>query len=634
MPTLPTFENLGPRPSSRSPRSIVGARTGMAAREAASGYNQLAASTDRIGATLDAASDKIAREEAEREARDLDVEYSDSLRVILHGTEENPGYLGKYGEHAINDKKSHVDALDALYEKSMAKASSQRVRDLITRSFNARRQSALDRSAVHFSAQRTAVNDASFTARQKSIFDEAAESPEKAAEFAGLAYDQAFDYYTKKGYSEVAAQEKAEFTATAIHMQEITRLNAIDADQARAYYNKAKANGEIDGSQFNAIENTLKGGEVKQWAYDNAAKISGEGGPLAEQLAKARKLAPTRAKADELVARVKTRFQEQEASDDLARRGRVQGLTENIEANGFETLAAKVEFAKETIEDPKDQDDTIAALVKNDTIRRSSEASEDKARFDAASEKAVNNEDLTEADLKGLSATQRRYVEKAKQEAELVEADPDYLRVGDGGKTWEKFVIDSASVREFASLTPEEVKGKYEFGVTKHQYENIILPEYRAALQAVGKGTTEKAGASGMTELQRIANTAQRVGIDKKKDQDKFVAWQTEYDRRVIAEGAVKWADKQKILDQMSIEKVVYDQSDTWVSFDDEKLFSLLSEDEKMTFAKDADIPEDQREIFVQSLTAITDSLRRQGVPVNRANILTMWNVANKNAGN
>ena len=226
--------------------------------------------------------EKFAKEDAEREARDLDTEYSNSLRALQlgDGTDANPGYLNLRGEAAIGGREAHLKALENLQKTMLEKASSDRVRGIVSRAFDSRLKSALDSSAVHFGNQRDVANKASFDAHQAAIADDAAVAgaagdTEGVEELAALAGAQAAEYALQTGKDPVLESEAA---VSVILTSEIERRALEDPDSARDYFEQHR--GDIDGRQHNAIEvllgraerQAIKAAEKAEKAADKALK--------------------------------------------------------------------------------------------------------------------------------------------------------------------------------------------------------------------------------------------------------------------------------------------------------------------------------------------------------------------------
>lgn len=263
MARLPTVESFGARPSQRSPRGVVGVRAGIAETAQARALSQEAAgirqSGDALAGIADIAgafADKFAEEDAKREARDLDTEYSNAIRELQRGdgTDENPGYLNLAGENAVNGREDHITALEDLHKTMLERASSDRVGELVGRAFNSRFKSALDGSAVHFGGQRRVANKASFDAHQAAIADDAAVAgaagdADGVEDLAMLAGAQAAENAQETGADPTLAAEAA---ITDILKSEIERRALTDPAAAREFFEEHKD--DIDGREHGAVE--------------------------------------------------------------------------------------------------------------------------------------------------------------------------------------------------------------------------------------------------------------------------------------------------------------------------------------------------------------------------------------------
>lgn len=256
MPVLPTVTSFGPRPAPRSQRGVVPVRAGIAESAEARGFRQTAQAAGGVANIAFAFAEKFAREDAEREARDLDTEFSNSLRLLQFGdgTDANPGFLNLKGQAALDSREAHIEALENLQASTLKKTSSDRVRGLLAQTLDSRSRTALDKSAAHFGRQREVANKASFDAHQAAIADDAAvagaagdaEGFEMQATLAGAnAAKRALD----TGADPALATEAA---ITKILTREIERRALIDPASAREFFEKHRD--DIDGRKHNTIE--------------------------------------------------------------------------------------------------------------------------------------------------------------------------------------------------------------------------------------------------------------------------------------------------------------------------------------------------------------------------------------------
>lgn len=261
--------------------------------------------------------------------------------------------------------------------------------------------------------------------------------------------------------------------------------------------------------------------------------------------------------------------------------------------------------------------------------------------YDAATE-AARSGTLTDDMMTGLSPRQRTHVERLVDEQNKEAADPDYKRPGDGGKTWKAYYTDSTGEnrRSFAELTVQELSDKYELGVTKAQFENHVLPKWEQAQDIVARqdaatkkaAATEarRAGPSVLTDTER-KEIAYRQAFDKDPgdDDEGYGLFIKEYQRRVSAAGAEKHTEKQAVLDGLVREtranKIIYDKSDIPFSGDAKKSPYMLTPDNLSTFAKDASLPAEERQPFVDSYESILKHMRRAGTEITRENIIKTW---------
>ncbi len=204
--------------------------------------------------------EQFAKEDAEREARDLNVEYANAVRLLQRGdgTDANPGYLNLMGENAVNAREGHLQALEALNKTMLRKVTSPRVGGLVANAFQSRFGTALDNSVKHFGTQREAANEASEDAHQASIANEAndllfAGDLDGVAGQASLAGAQAASFAQQTGKDPALA---AEVARTAILKSTTERLALTRPGAARAFYDKHRES--IAGTERNGIEAMLK----------------------------------------------------------------------------------------------------------------------------------------------------------------------------------------------------------------------------------------------------------------------------------------------------------------------------------------------------------------------------------------
>lgn len=252
MARLPTVETFGTRPTPRSQRGVVPVRAGAPQRAVADAAGDVARITSAFA-------EKFEREDAEREARDLDTEYSNRLRVLQlgDGTDENLGFLNLRGQTAIDGREAHIAALEELQKTMLDRASSGRVGALVSRAFSNRLGTALNRSATHFGTQRNVANKASFEAHQAATADDAAVlgasgDTEGVLELATLAGAQAAAFAQQTGADPGFETDAA---ITSILISEIERRAIDDPASAREFFEEHR--GDIDGRQHNAIEIAL-----------------------------------------------------------------------------------------------------------------------------------------------------------------------------------------------------------------------------------------------------------------------------------------------------------------------------------------------------------------------------------------
>ena len=288
---------------------------------------------------------------------------------------------------------------------------------------------------------------------------------------------------------------------------------------------------------------------------------------------------------------------------------------------------ADIKAAKEAVGPMRD--DLEASVKKNiDQYYKETDlvkARKMKEQFEASLKKAEAG-NLTDADLVGMSQSDRNYLKALQEKAELTKLSPDYNRLGDHGATWSKWVDATSTMdgrQKVAEMSHVELAKAYRLKPTKEEWQTIEK-EWREIRVGFSKETK---GPSGMTQTQRVTAAAVNSGIDKRKEYKKFIAFQHEYDLRVRESKATSWSDKQAILDGMVLEKFVTDMAEFgWLSGGDttQNLYDMSPKD-KIRMAKDLKIPSKDHEAFSDHLIVIVRGLWRKGKAVTRDNIYKVW---------
>jgi hypothetical protein len=251
-------------------------------------------------------------------------------------------------------------------------------------------------------------------------------------------------------------------------------------------------------------------------------------------------------------------------------------------------------------------------------------------RFNNASERAAKGESISEADLDGLNYYQRKHIRDAEDNARKMAADPDYNRPGDGGVSMDDYRTKSADPKYLTGIGLDDLKAKYELNVAKAEWD-MIASEWRSAnLEAA---TLKASDERRLSEEQRkvsmassdlaLLKTTFRATTSNNPDKDHadFLAWQTEFNRQVLASNATTPAQRSEIINRMAASKVVYD-NDWW---DSSAQAFQLDEKQIKNLAEDADVPSAQRAIFKEAYPIMSASLNVQKIPITRASIMAEW---------
>ena len=276
----------------------------------------------------------------------------------------------------------------------------------------------------------------------------------------------------------------------------------------------------------------------------------------------------------------------------------------------------------------------VAQLVQADKIAKDKKKADDKVRFDELDKRAEQGDKLKAADMEGLTVREKKYIRAAVLEAEMIRVNPNHDRVGDGGDSWETYTEKSSDFKKWGDVSLEDLKTDYKYNVTGKQWDSI-LADWKGNRILLGKAKAPKAdkGASGMTQIARVKASFSKTGLDwKKKGKDEYIAYHTEFDRRV-RDGDVKDHDgQQKILDTMLKEYIVYDESNIWGGSDSKEFAFDMEPDEVEDMAGDMDLSSADSKEFVENWDGILAKLESDGKTATRKNIIAQWGKRRKPA--
>jgi hypothetical protein len=279
------------------------------------------------------------------------------------------------------------------------------------------------------------------------------------------------------------------------------------------------------------------------------------------------------AKANELLEahRDEMTIEDREAANTAVQKSTLRGSSQRefdrIRASGLNPQA-QVEEARK-IEDPDIRAATVDLITAENTRVETYRKRDISDRFDRAVLAARNGEKVPDSLTAGFDDDQLQHIEKIGREAELLRADPDYRRTGDGGATWAKWMqyrtdVDWATKTEFT-----ELQAKFETGVTEDQWKAIMAEwgDKRLAantLTAKNEADLAKKGLEGPvaeTPISALDTGFQALGLKQKDNPTEWAAWVAEYNRRRAALQPTTPQARQNIIDQMVASKITSEKT-------------------------------------------------------------------------
>ena len=300
------------------------------------------------------------------------------------------------------------------------------------------------------------------------------------------------------------------------------------------------------------------------------------------------------------------------------------------------------EEAARQIPDPKTREKALslvtARIGRNEVYRKRSE----QASFDrvAAGLRDGTIEKPTAADLEGLDARKRKYIDDLRIEKEKDRVDPDRLRQpATNNDLFDEYLTARGNDPAYlTNITFSELQIKYELGTTKEVWDTIsgswsreneaVGKAAQVAKAAVSKKALEQATVT--TDLGNLTATFTAVTKNKvdKNNGVAFLAWQNEFNRRVAEEAAVtgKPVPPQRraaIINNMAANKITYD-----VTLSDNVAVVLTPENIAQMaddLADHDEIKRDQEPLFVAAYPTLLSAIGAQRVPVTRERLASTF---------
>lgn len=251
-------------------------------------------------------------EDNEREAKRLDVLFSQRLREINYGDGKTSGFYGTRGTATLEALPDTEKAINDARREISQSVKNQAVRGLFDRSASVRQERELETMVRFTSDQRRVANDATSEARLGEAADDAAvawNDPQVLARSITIAASEVDDMAERNGWSPEVAASKMQEAETHIYRTAIVAALQQDPDAAQTLYNRNKT--QIDGRVRPEIEKLLETGVIRKQSQEAADQITAL---FPNDIDGARKAARgiTKAKLrDEVLTRVNARHNEQ-----------------------------------------------------------------------------------------------------------------------------------------------------------------------------------------------------------------------------------------------------------------------------------------------------------------------------------
>ena len=209
--------------------------------------------------TLAAAATRFEDQANEREAKELDVEYSSRTRDLLFGSEETPGFLSLQGQAALRERGNVQTRLNEIREEVGGRATNGASREMFSASAGARQQRQLDSISRHSLRANAVANEETSNARLGEALQDAAANftdPEAIRRSLALGVMEIRTLGEQNGLTSEAIASRQEEFETVTHRAVVDRFLANGrVQEAREYY---QGNIEsIDGDVRADVERSL-----------------------------------------------------------------------------------------------------------------------------------------------------------------------------------------------------------------------------------------------------------------------------------------------------------------------------------------------------------------------------------------
>lgn len=486
MPTVPKLPQVEARPLSpnyQSGRGVTGEAFGSGIGQALQG----------LGRAINETSEPVARmalqlsaEDNERQAKDLDNQYSTFLRDKTMG--EN-GFYSQKGENAINAAPQFQEDIEKFRQDLLAKAPNRHVRNMFDLSSQSRLSTALDKAQSYVMQERQVAKLATAETRIYEATQDAAAAyndPKVLAQSQAIIEHEVSAIAEINGWSDEITNSKISTERTKMYSSAITA--AIKNNQlsiARDLFEKVKTS--LDGEEQANLSKLLTEQNLLGKSQKAADEIIASTGDYTQQLEKARTISDPleRAQVEDLIMERASRagqiYNLNRLLSTQERQSTVQKESDRIMS--LPGTSEQKMAAARSIQDPE-----IRNLVENDVGNRITEAATieraDQARIFSQASRSINQgETLNNWAIQNPEAylalsgnleaiSDLRTAEKAVAEGKLFSDVTD-------GETLGK--LQRLSAVELSRTDPET----YRYKLTKEEYTRLsnMVASAQASIQ-------------------------------------------------------------------------------------------------------------------------------------------------------
>ena len=353
------------------------------------------------------------------------------------------------------------------------------------------------------------------------------------------------------------------------------------------------------------------------------------GAVAAEDSVEAKKILDTATEKDGLTA------EDKEAALKLVQGATVQGESQSEADRIMATPGLNPEQrldAARKVKDPAKRAATVDLVSGRNREVEATKIRVKKERFDAAQAKAAQGIRPSLVDTEGLTAIQIKHLYAAAEYAKAEDRGENRQPPGEVDAV-ANFRKKSVVPDYLANVDLDDFAAEYEFEVSKPQYD-LMVAEVVAAKQAVNR--LKASEAKKLSEDQRKLNMAVGdntnllrtyeaiTGQDPAKGEGikGFLAWQQEFNRRVIEQGATTPAERSDVINRMSLSRVKLTGTILGISADtDDATAFNLDADDINKLARTLNVPKEMQPVFEVSYPYILTSIRLQKAPATNASI-------------